>query len=332
LTGASFTVSRSGGSRPGDALLRRISVSSAPRAPLACEIHVPISPTPAFFRSVHILARSLRARGGSLAEARIVVTVGDAERFDLAAAQPWSRDYPIEWRWLEPELWERDTYYATALRRFVGPFAAPLVLMLDADTVLVQPIDDLLLRVEREHALAGLVALGCPFDNYLAAPERWRALFAAAGLGEPALTQEHTNWRAEYGDQPHRLCPPYFNLGMLLAPRSLMTALGAAVFDELPAIDSCGWTRYRCQIAVTLALHRLGLRSFGVERRFNFPNLPDFWDAFPADAAEVRLLHYLDEREVDRVADFADPERFAQLPARTGLHPVNRLLVEAIAA
>jgi hypothetical protein len=314
--------------RAGDALLRRLSVSSAPRRPLACEVHVPISPTPAFFRSVRLLAESMRRRGGSLAGARLVVTVGDAERFDVEAAQPWSRDYPIEWRWLEPELWERDTYYATALRRFVGPFEAPLVLMLDADTLFLAPIDDLLLRVEREQALAGLVTHVSPFEGDPA--PAWSRLFVAAGLPAPAATEQHTGWGIMEHDPARRFCPPYFNLGMLLAPRAVMTALGASIFAELDAIDACGWTVYRCQLALTLALARHAIPSISVPPRFNFPNDSGFWDGYPAEAANVRLLHYLRTDQIHKVDDLADDARIAALPARTDLHPVNALFARAV--
>jgi hypothetical protein len=302
------------------------------RPPATCEIHVPISPTKAFFRSVRTLAHSLQANGGSLAESSLIVTVGDDEQYDIAAVETWSAEYPIEWRWLEPDLWERHSYYGTALRRFVGPFESPLVLMLDADTVLVRPIDDLLREVERRHALTALVGMGSPFPDFENAHDHWRTIYAEAGLGEPAFTERHTYWRAEWGDPPHRACPPYFNLGMVLAPRELMSAVGAAIFDELPAIDRWGSTIFRCQIALGLAVHRLELPWFGAERRFNFPNWPTFAETYPADADDVRILHYWSTDELDKYKELVDDELFARLPARTDLHPVNRLVADAVGA
>ena len=75
-----------------------------------CEIHVPISPTPAFFNQVRLLAASFRRFGGPLRNSRIVVTVGGEEpHTDLASQLPWSRDYGVEWRWLAPELFARQS-------------------------------------------------------------------------------------------------------------------------------------------------------------------------------------------------------------------------------
>jgi hypothetical protein len=56
---------------------------------LRCEFHIPISPTPDFLCRVHYLAASI-ARNSGLREGeyRIVVTVGDTERVDLAALCP----------------------------------------------------------------------------------------------------------------------------------------------------------------------------------------------------------------------------------------------------
>ena len=103
---------------------------------LRCEFHVPISPTPDFLCRVHYLAASIdRWSGLRRHEYRIVVTVGDAQQVDLAARCPWSRLYPLQWRWIDAEHFARRWYWATAYQRYCYTYDAETVVMLDGDVL-----------------------------------------------------------------------------------------------------------------------------------------------------------------------------------------------------
>lgn len=141
---------------------------------------MPISPTPAFLTKVHYLAASVRRFGGALATSPIVVTVGGEQPVDLDATQPWARRLGVQWRWLDADLWRRHGIFATALQRFCYEIQTPNVLLLDADTLWVAPIDDLLRRVERTGAIAGLIAHISPFLSCEAGQDLWREVFLAA--------------------------------------------------------------------------------------------------------------------------------------------------------
>jgi hypothetical protein len=308
----------------------RRAVGAMPGRASDVEIHVPISPTENFFTMVHYLAASLRLHGGALAESAIVVTVGeDREPEDLARRLPWSRRYPIEWRWLDRDLYRRHIYYATALERFRLRFRAPIVMLLDADLFFAGAFDDVVARCRADRAIAGLVAHVSPFKTRPEHPaeEWWARIFASAGLGSPPFVCEHTGWPTDPGHPAERLCPPYFTLGMLVAPAEVMHAIGAVVYDEMAAVDRVLETPFRCQLALTLAMVRLGIPWHPVAMRYNVPNDQAIASYYAADLADVRLFHYLRVGAVDKARDFASPHAVAAMMARTDLDPVNREMI-----
>lgn len=302
------------------------------------EIHVPVSPTPAFFARVRVLAASLRRFGGALAEAPIVVTVSrDVEPFDLDATCPWAPSLGVEWRWVDEAVWARHGIFGTALARFGYDFDAPLVVLLDADTVCAGPLDEL--QAVPEGALAGLIAhiapdrFAMPFADGIPRREAsrfWGELYLRAGLEPAPLVFEHTGWPFMDADPRRRACPGYFNLGVLAARAGTMRALGAVVLDQLAHVDRFAETGFRCQLALTLALGRAGVEPLDLRPRWNFPNYDAFWERFPDDAADVRVLHYLCDDQVVRARDLADDAGFAAFAERVELSPVNALLRDRI--
>jgi hypothetical protein len=303
--------------------------------PSRAEIHVPISPTPGFLTRVRILAATLRRFGGALADAPVIVTVSrDVEPYDLAAALPWSAELGIEWRWVDARLWAEHGIYATALSRFTHDFDAELVVQLDADTLIAGPLDDLL-ELTGHDAIAGVPAHLPPevevHDGVARAPQDlWHELHLSAGLAPVALQCEHTApWLA---GTPTAACPAYFNLGMLAAPAATTRRLGGVIFDALGAVNAFASTWYRCQIAVTLAISATGCGWCALPVSWNFPNDAAFWDGYPAEREDVRVLHYLRQGELDRECDTGSPEGLARLLDRPELHPVHELLKARIAA
>ena len=81
-----------------------------------------------------------------------------------------------------------------------------------------------------------------------------------------------------------------------------------------------------------MAMVRLGLEWTPLPLRYNFQNIPAIYDANPEEAAEIRVLHFLQELELSRVRDFQSYETVEAMLARAGLHAVNRFFVEQLAA
>jgi hypothetical protein len=289
-----------------------------------------------------MLAASLRCFGGALADAPVIVTVSrDVEPYDLAAALPWSAELGIEWRWIDAGLWAEHGIYATALSRFTHDFDAEHVLQLDADVVCAAPLDELLLVPAP--AIAAAVAHVSPAYHGLVphgddAPERdgerfWRRLYDAAALPAPEFECEHPGAGIADEDPSRRLCPPYFNLGVLMASAEVTRRLGEAIFAAMAAVEGFVDTHFRCQLALTLAIERTRTPFLELPLRWNFPDHVGFWSRFPGEAADLRLLHYCYGNEhFERGRDTERLDAVAAFAARPGLDPVHALLADRMRA
>jgi hypothetical protein len=305
---------------------------------LTWEVHIAVAPRPAFLRRVRLLAASLRRFGG-IDPVRVVGLVQrECEPYDLAAALPWSEPEGIEWRWIDPDLLERYGPHVVSLERFLGPLEASHVLMLDADTLCVGPLDEL--AEHARDAFAAVVAFQSPLigsqryrDGRDRPPERfWPELFASAGLGAPDLACEHPLWGIVDEHPGRRLCPPYFNNGVMAGPVEVVRAIGDVLFAELDAVDAVVESFFRSQLAITLAICRSGAPWRALPLRFNFVNSAELWERFPVEAAAARIVHFLYTEELHRDRDFEDGDALRALLARDDLVPVNALVRDRIAA
>jgi hypothetical protein len=304
------------------------------------EIHVPIAPTPGFFLRVQLLAASLRRSGGAFADSPVVVTVSrDCEPYDLDSALPWSRRLGVTWRWMDAAAYDRYGMFGTALMRFTYDYDAPFVVMLDADTLVTGPLDDLF-ELQDADALGGVVAdvspaiADPPYADGLGRSGQlfWLDLFEHAGLPRAPSLCEHLAWGLLDTDPGRRFCPPYFNLGMLAAPSALIRRIGDVVLDEMARVEQYVDTIFRCQLAVSLALARTQTASLPLAVQWNFPNHQDLADRNPEDSADVRILHYRRDEEVARSVEFGSLDGVDRLLGRRDLSPVNALLRDHVRA
>ena len=299
------------------------------------EVHIPISPNRHFLTMLHYFAASLRLNGGAVAGSRVVVTVGeDCDPYDLYAQAPWARRYNLEWRWLDRGVFRRHSYYGTANERFRYAFSAPVVMLADADTFVAGELGSLVTRCQDEQAFAGVIAHAPPFeaDDSLTPAEHWRRLYESLHLPAPAFEFEHTGFGVMRKDPGARHCPAYFNLGMLVAPAEVMNRAGAALYEDMVAVDRVYPTPFKCQIALTLSLARMGAKPLALPMRYNFANDQRLADKYPEELRQVRLFHYL-RRHIgpfDKVRDFADYAAADAFLARSDLEGVNREMQAAL--
>jgi hypothetical protein len=125
--------------------------------------------------------------------------------------------------------------------------------------------------------------------------------------------------------------PPYPNAGVVMASAETMRRIGQSIFSDFDLVNTVSRTSLSGQIALTLGISRLGLQWAPLPLRYNFQNIPAIYDANPEEAAEIRVLHFLQELELSRVRDFQSYEQIEQLFERPGLHAVNRFFVGKLA-
>ncbi len=160
---------------------------------MSLEFHIPISPTPHFFNSIFTTACSLRELGGEYADAIIHVSVGeDVESWDIAGQLSWARKFPIEWHWIERDDFRRRSYFATSTGRYSRGFKADRIIFLDADTLILQRIDDLFAEAKRSDMINGLIAHASPFRSATqrGQHEWWNHLYAGRNLGQAFMGYE----------------------------------------------------------------------------------------------------------------------------------------------
>jgi len=285
------------------------------------EVHVPVSPTPTFLNMAHYLTRSLRIRGGRYRDAPVILTVGAEKRDpDLVRNHPWMSDNGVEVRWIDEDLFARESWYATACERFRYEFASDVVLALDADTLIAGPLDDLVEEAHRAGGLCGVVAHVPPLGR-----EQWQEIYRSCGLGELKTPCQHTGWGYMFQDEALRYCPPYFNLGVLAAPAAAMRRIGRVIYELMAAVDSVNRTIYRIQVAVSLAVTRLGLPFRALPFRWNFVNDP-LLEAIHADELrDVRIIHLLRRHQIDKDELYASMDNVEAMLARADLRVINAL-------
>jgi hypothetical protein len=292
------------------------------------EIHIPISPKPYFFNMTHYLVSSLRRFGGAYQSARVVLTIGDAEIDDnITESYPWIHRQRVEVRWAPKERFARDSYYATAFERFSYQFRSDVVLMLDADILISRPFDELIHDCHRNQYFAGLIAHVPPFSE----PDGWQKVYKAAGLGEVICKHEHTGWGYMFSDEERRFCPPYFNFGVLCAPGKIINKIGEEIYGLMHCVESVFETPYRAQIALSLAVTKLGIPYRCLPMRYNFPNDVFLEALHGLELPHASILHLLrDHQQIYKTRLFADRTSVEEMLARKDLRGINLMAQDVL--
>ncbi|MGP0061983.1 MAG: hypothetical protein ACLQGP_00090 [Isosphaeraceae bacterium] len=295
------------------------------------EVHVPIAPRPSFLNQLRCLTHSLRRFGGAYRDAPVIATVGGEEIDEgLSDRMPWLAANGIELRWVPAADFAARGVFATGATRLLHEFRSEMVLLLDADTLIRRPLDELIDQSYRDRVVAGVIAHLAPLIPWNMEPPSWANLFAICGLPEPRLEYEHTCWGYMFSDPRHRHCPAYFNYGVIAAPAEAIARIGPVAERHLPRIREAVGTGYDAQLAFTMAIAELGLPARALPMRYNMANQPLIEAIHHEEVDRAVILHLLFEQQIRRPETFDSLASLETFLARTDLRVTNLMAQEVI--
>ena len=289
------------------------------------EFRVPISPKPAFYAQVRLIAQSLARLGGEYARARIQVCVGEQPALaELREGNRWSESFPVDWFVVPDEVYARVPAppWASGHARYFRSSDADVVVLCDADICPVADFDELLLHLQdASPAVAGLQAHYAPFktDN----DATWRGLLEAAGA--PLAPMQRAYSMDVQGLQG--TAPAYFNYGFVAFNAAAFRAVAADIDHCLAlACEGLPQNPFAAQVALALAVARGGINVLDLGHEHNCAN-DDLLVAHElVHPGDVRVIHYLRGDDLARHRFLCDRDLFEAFLARERANPINERL------
>ncbi len=299
---------------------------------------------------VRYFLASLDLFGGDIAsQTHTVLSVGaDEPPRDLLQEFPWIKQWSVDIRWVDRELFKQWEYDATGVDRFWVESNAEIVAMVDADLLVGASLDSMVARVAESERVHGFMAHISPFGygNFRSTPSAtwWNQIYAAAGMDAPDLDRQVSAWGLDQdfnpnialADPEHRMAPDYFNYGVIIGPRRHFESMAVTYLDDIETVSTVvPGSRYISQIAncITFARHQIPCDLLPIND--NFPlNLPAEEmrrlnpDPYGQDSDEdIRIFHYIGRRKV-----FASPVSVAEFVGRSDVSAVDRVFQERLRA
>ncbi len=299
--------------------------SSAPKM----EFRLPIAPRPAFYHRIRFFCAALRRLGAGYEDAPVRVTVGDCANLDrVRADNGWAEDFPLEWHRVPDELVQAHQYFGTSDYRYLLPESdADLIILADADTVLLRPLGETFDWMRQEQpCIAGHMAHApppCHFESArtLPAAELWPYLFGKFSIVWPNDLKRYSMDTA--GRWPP--VPSYYNLGFVVLNRAALDRFRESLAATRDRLNALLTSEMRCQIACTLISYQHGMLRRDLPAIFNATNDEIHLKHNQVELDQIKVIHYLRRKEIDR-EDFLAPESRSHFFAASLQNPVNRLL------
>lgn len=274
--------------------------------------HITASPNDKFYSQIAMFRLALDSFGGIYKNAHIILALGGKEFVPLPDRWKPYLGNNIRLNWAEPHLFAKYSYASQGNARWKYNYDGyDIVILCDADTLLIQPIDDVVTRMQTSPAVMGVIA-HYPFtwqteqDN----EQVWSEL-AKDFIGKPIdLKYKYTLLPH---DDPSSNSPFYINYGFVALTPQIIKTLASTFLDLRPRIMTHKDIKHpvfsgQISLALSVLLRDVPTHELGL--RYNYPNDPIADQLHPEELEDVRLIHYLRTDRFERHTIFATEEAF----------------------
>ncbi len=270
------------------------------------------SPTDGFFSQVGMFRLSLNSLGEMYKKADIVLSLGDKKI--IAVPDRWVNylSEGIKIHWADPLQFQKIGQLAQGNNKWKYDYGAyDLIILCDADIILIKPLDELLLLAREKNAVTGVIA-HYPFPHHEdEKPDALWHFFANKFTGKDIqLNYRYTLLKTNDQDENTK-CPFYLNFGFVAMTPEVFNTIRETYLDIRSDIVPLLKTPvFSGQIALTLAIHKHNIPTQSAEMKYNFPNDPIAEELYPDQLKEISIIHYLRTQKFDRQKIFATEKAF----------------------
>jgi hypothetical protein len=275
---------------------------------------IPASPTCGFFSQIAAFKFVLGKLNWSRWKPSILACFGgEADAEALEAWKPYLHDVTMIFAPNSgPE--ENPFYYAQIDGLFrAAPDDADVLARMDADTLPVSDLEDLLDYVVKTSSIAGVMAhFAFPVKPPVPSREAWAQ--AAQGLLGAELDFRYSYSLAEASlGKEYCVAPFYLNDGAVFFPKSVFRDYAEHYLAMRPKLmERLTFPYFSGQIALALAVAELRARTCALPMRYNFPNDELATKKFPEELQSVKIFHYLRTDQFDRQLIFAEAHKYKE--------------------
>jgi hypothetical protein len=206
---------------------------------------------------------------------------------------------------------------------------ADLVIMCDADTIVLRPFSDQVLNLVGRDAIGGVIAhIHFPWGKKSSGDSvaDWNSISNAALGAGIEMKYRYTLYSITAASLE---CPYYINLGFLIGSPGVLRLLHEVCEPIRERVRQHLINSFDAQVGLALAVSHANIPAVALPMRFNFPNDPIADRLYPAELSAVSVLHYLRRTLFDRQKIFSDESAFRSF-LELNLEGSNKILQEFI--